>query len=110
MSVSEGFLTYVLEQLEGAGPVTHKKMFGGAGLFAGGPMFGLISSEDRFYLKVDDRNRPDYEARGCEAFNPYKPESNRKPLPYMTVPEDVLEDPDELAVWARKAMAAAEGR
>jgi len=30
-----------------------------------------------------------------------------KGMPYMTVPEDVLEDPDELAVWVRKSVAVA---
>jgi DNA transformation protein len=108
MSVSQGFLEFVLEQLEGAGRVTHKKFFGGAGLYAGGPIFGLIDSDDRFYLKVDDETRGAYEARGSFAFNPYGEESGKKAMNYMSVPDDVLEDPEELTIWARQAMAVAD--
>lgn len=107
MAVSAGYIAYVLEQLERLGPVSARKMFGGAGLYCDGLFFGLIDSGDRFYLKVDDSNRQDYEARGSVPFAPPTPRPMTKAMPYMTVPEDVLEDPDELAVWARKSVAVA---
>lgn len=111
MAASAGTIAFVLEQLERAGPVTAKKMFGGAGLYCEGLFFGLIDSDDRFHLKVDDSNRADYQARGMKAFAPPSPRPMSKAMPYMTVPDDVLEDPEELAVWAKKAMAvAAKGR
>jgi DNA transformation protein len=106
VAVSKSQINYVIGQLERLGPVTFKKMFGGAGLYADGHFFGLITSQDEFYLKVDDANRADFEARGSTYFNPYGV-PDRKPMPYMTVPEDVVEDPDELAAWARKSVAAA---
>jgi len=82
-------------------------MFGGAGLYSEGLFFGLIDSDDRFYPKVDDSNRADFEARGSTPFASPTPRPMSKAMPYMTVPEDVLEDPDELAIWARKAIAVA---
>jgi len=110
VAVSQAYIDYVLEQLERCGPVVSKKFFGGAGLYAGGPIFGLIDSEYRFYLKVDETNRADFEACGSTPFNPYGEDSGKKPMAYMTVPEDVLEDPDELAIWASKAIAVAARR
>ncbi len=107
MAVTQGYIEYVLEQLERLGTVTAKKMFGGAGLYFQGLFFGLIDSGDRFYLKVDDTNRADFETRGSEPFNPPSSRPMGKGMPYMTVPEDVLEDPDELAVWARKSVTVA---
>lgn len=35
MPVSDEYLTYVLEQLKGGGPVQARRMFGGAGLYCG---------------------------------------------------------------------------
>jgi TfoX/Sxy family transcriptional regulator of competence genes len=60
----------VLEQLQGAGPVTAKKMFGGVGLYIDMVFFGLIA-DDVLYLKVDDSNRADYEAEGMKPFKPF---------------------------------------
>lgn len=107
MAVSKGQIDYVRAQLERLGPVTIKKMFGGAGVYADGLFFGLIDSNDVFYLKVDDTNRADYEARGSTLFNPHMKSGRSMTMPYMTVPEDVLEDPEELAQWARKSVAVA---
>jgi DNA transformation protein len=104
MAVSKAYRDYVLEQLERTGPVTFKSMFGGAGLYADGLFFGLISGQDVFYLKVDDDTRPVYQARGCEPFEPFGANAM---MNYFTVPEEVVEDPDELAVWARKSIAVA---
>jgi DNA transformation protein len=107
MAVSAGQIDYVKGQLERLGPVTVKKMFGGAGLYADGLFFGLIDSSDAVYLKVDDTNRADYEAAGSAVFHPRTSGGKTMAMPYMTVPEDVLEDPDALAAWARKAIAVA---
>jgi DNA transformation protein len=104
VGVSKSQIEYVIGQLEKLGPVTAKKMFGGAGLYADGVIFGLIDSQDVFYLKANDSNRADYEERGQTPFNPYG-DDRPAVMPYMTVPEDVLEDPDELAAWARKSVS-----
>ena len=47
------FFGYVEELLAPLGPVSVKRMFGGAGVYAGDVMFALIS-DDQLYLKVDD--------------------------------------------------------
>lgn len=53
MAVSDDFLNYVLDQLSRWGHVTVRRMFGGAGLYRDGKMFGLIA-DDIAYLKADD--------------------------------------------------------
>ena len=104
VAVSEEYLTYVLEQLEGLGPVQARRMFGGAGIYAQRIMFALVA-DDVLYLKVDDANRADFEAAGAEPFQPFPD----KPavMPYYEVPADVLEDSSRLVEWAQKALAAA---
>ena len=70
MSVSDEFLEFLLDQLSGWGGVTARKMFGGAGLYRDGKMFGLIAG-DVAYLKVDDTNRQAFADAGCKPFKPY---------------------------------------
>ena len=105
MASSNQFLDYVREQLQGLSQLTSRRMFGGAGLYSGEVFFGLIY-KDRLYFKTDDATRPEYEARGGEAFRP-RPRFTALKAAYYTVPADVLEDSDELVQWARKAVGAA---
>ena len=53
MSTSASFIEHVKETLAGLGPVSVRRMFGGAGVFADGVMFALIA-DDALYLKADD--------------------------------------------------------
>jgi|SRR6516164_9745724 DNA transformation protein len=103
MSVSQGFLDLVQEQLERVAPVTTKRMFGGVGIYAEGLFFALIA-EDRLYFKVDDSTRPDYERLGMEPFRPF---GEASAMGYYEVPVDVLEDVAQLEPWMRKAIAVA---
>jgi len=104
MSVSADYLTYVADQLASFARVRSRRMFGAIGLYADDIFFALIDN-DTLYFKVDDSNRPDYAARGCEPFRPFADETTS--LSYFTVPPEVIEDSDELKLWARKAHAAA---
>ena len=46
-------------------------MFGGLGLLRT-VIFGMLSSMDGFYLRVDNINQPDYEALTAEPFRQIK--------------------------------------
>lgn len=104
MAVSNDYLDYVTEQLSEFGEIAIRKMFGGAGLYFDGLIFGLVTGSDMFYLKADDSNRVDYESRGMTAFGATE---KSKGMPYWEVPVEVLEDRTELAVWAMKAFEVA---
>jgi DNA transformation protein len=105
LRVSDGFRQFVLDQLEPVSQLVSRAMFGGVGLYSGDIFFGIVAG-DTLYFKVDDRNRPDFEAAGMPPFMPYP--KRTATLQYYAVPIGVLENPDELLVWARKAIAAAE--
>lgn len=104
MPVSNDFLAWVIDQLGGIN-ATSRRMFGGVGLYAYDLFFGLID-DDVLYLKVDDSNRGEYEARGSQPFKPFPDRSST--MQYYAVPADVLEDQDELVAWTRKALSVAE--
>jgi DNA transformation protein len=79
-------------------------MFGGVGIYAGDLFFALIA-DDTLYFKVDDSNRPDFEARGMGPFRPYGDERDK--MQYYEVPAELLDDPEVLGPWAERAIAVA---
>lgn len=104
MRVTDGFRAFVLEQLAGVTAVRARAMFGGVGLYADDVFFGILAA-DTLYMKVDDTNRRRYEAAGLGPFRPYA--DSAMAMPYFQVPVEVLEDPDELATWARASVRVA---
>jgi len=88
------------------GAVTVRRLFGGAGIYAGGVMLGLVY-DGAIYLRVDDESIPDFEREGSRPFT-YARASRRRALPYWRLPERLYDDPDELAVWAARALGIAE--
>jgi DNA transformation protein and related proteins len=107
MAVSPEYQAYVLEQLERVAPVRARRMFGGVGLYSEDLFFALLD-DDRLYFKVDDTNRPDYEALGQQPFDPFK--DGVRLMQYYEVPADLIEDPDDLRPWLDKALAVARGK
>ena len=104
MAYSQAYLDYIIDQLSLFGPVTTKKMFGGAGIFCDGKMFAMVTGDDTFRLKVAEANRADFEAAGMR---PHHSPGKKKGMPYWEVPAAVVEDPTELKVWADKAYQVA---
>ncbi len=92
-------------------PVTVRRMFGGAGLFCEGLMFGLVF-DGAIYLKVDEASIPEFEREGSKPFVYTRAKSpgriGRASLSYWRLPERLYDDPDELAAWAGRALAIAE--
>lgn len=100
MSASDGFLAFVEEQLAQVCDVSHKRMFGGVGLYADGIFFAIID-DDELYFKVDDTTLPKYEERGMDFFRPY---GDERTMSYCQVPAEVLEDTQALSAWVSEAV------
>lgn len=105
MSASKGFIELLKDSMRDLGPVNVRRMFGGAGVYADGVMFGLIA-EDTLYLKGDVETKRDFEAEGLCPFV-YEGRGRKISMSYWRAPERLLDDPDELVVWARTALEAA---
>src|SRR5271167_5063740 len=86
-------------------------MFGGAGIWSEGLMFGLVF-DGAIFLKVDEASIPDFEREGSKPFVYTRAKSKgrvgRASLSYWRLPERLYDDPDELAVWAARALAIAQ--
>jgi DNA transformation protein and related proteins len=100
---------FIRELFAQFGPVTVRRMFNSAGIFADGMMIGLIN-KDAIYLKTDEISIPYFQREGSTPFSYVRAKGGggRVELPYWRLPERLYDDPDELAVWARRAFEAAE--
>jgi DNA transformation protein len=107
MAVGKEFRELVSELLSALGPIGIRNMFGGAGIYCRGIMFGLIM-DDALYFKVDDAERDTYVAAGCQPFTYEGRNGKSIALSYYAVPPWLLDEPDEIATWAGRALAAAE--
>ena len=104
MAARSELLDHLTDQLTPLGDARGRPMFGGYGVYLDGLIIGLIVF-DTFYLKVDDQNRPDFEAAGASPFSYDTRNGVNTITGYWEVPADVLDDSDELRAWALKSLA-----
>ncbi len=107
MPVTKEYRAETMQTLNQVTEVTDRAMFGGVGLYSEGLFFALMDN-DKLYFKVDDSNRPDYEAAGTGPFYPFGEESMI--MQYYEVPESVLDEPQILREWIDKAVAVARAK
>jgi len=103
--VQDSFLDFVIDQLQGLGAVHARSMFGGHGLYLGEIFFAIIY-EGRLYFKTGEENRPDYLAHNMQPFRPSEKQTLKN---YYEVPVDILEDAEQLELWAQKAIRVQAG-
>ena len=81
----------MVDRLSPLGPVTWKKMFGGAGIFLDGKTFALVHHDGFAHLNVNDSNRDRYTSAVSTQFGN---------MPYYSIPEDLLADDGRLLACA----------
>lgn len=106
MATTAGFLAYVVELFAPWAPVQTKRMFGGAGVYRDGRMFGLIA-DDQIYLKVNEAGRASFETAGSRPFVFDTKDGQGITMSYWSLPPEALDDVDTLKVWADRAWDAA---
>jgi len=111
MAESPATLAFAVELFSGMGLVEARRMFGGAGVYTRGVMFGLIDDEV-IYLKVDETLKADLVALGARPWIYTLSKGPKAGLPqetsYWSLPESALDDPDEACAWGQRALAIAE--
>jgi DNA transformation protein len=96
----------IADLFAGLGPVSIRRMFGGKGIYCDGVIFALEVSGE-LMLKADAVSAPDFLAAGCRQWVYANAKSGKQAaMPYWTVPDGALDDPDEMTPWARKALDA----
>jgi DNA transformation protein and related proteins len=106
MAPSAQYKEYVLEQLQPIGPVRAGRFFGGVGLYCEGAQFAMMIG-NCVYFVVDDATRPRYEQAGMQAFSYLTKNGRIQVRRYFQLPQEILEDAEQLRVWANDATVIA---
>jgi DNA transformation protein len=96
----------IVEMFAAFGPVVPRRMFSGFGVFSDGTMFALVA-RGVLYLKADPQTIAAFETEGQGPFTYAAKGGTRSLMSYWRAPDRLYDDPDELAAWARDALAAA---
>jgi DNA transformation protein len=107
------FHEFVSELFAGVGAISIKRMFGGAGVYAEGLMFGLLA-DDVIYIKVDTPLKAELMQENSAPFV-WTPENGPRAgekveMGYWRLPEGALDEPDLAAQWGRKALMVARAK
>lgn len=105
MATSPEYVEWIVDQLSEFAAVETKRLFGGRAILNDNLNFGLIF-EDEFYLKADAVNKAYFEQAGSAQFT-YQKADKTIFVSFWTVPETIIEDKEELAIWANAAFDAA---
>lgn len=99
----DSFKDFVVDQLEGVGDITVRKMFGGFGIYSEGTFFAIIS-DGVLYFKTNEKTRQRYSDAGMDCFCPSEEQVLKN---YFEVPPDILENREEICEWATEAIHSA---
>ena len=98
---------FLIDLFADFGPVTIRKMFSGYGISADGTNFAL-SLRAGLYFRADDQTIPQFEAEGSKPFQYQTRTKTVTVNSYWELPARLFDDSEELAEWARAALAAAQ--
>lgn len=106
MTVSSSLVELLQELLSPLGVIAVRRMFGGAGVYCDGQVFAFIDN-DTLFLKTDEAGRAQFEAEGLGPFTYMTKDGPGTLLSYWRAPERLLDEPDDMLAWARRALAVA---
>ena len=96
----------IIDLFSGLGAVRIRRMFGGKGVYFDGVIIA-VELRGELMLKGDATVAPDYESAGAKQWTyVHSRHGKTVAMPYWTVPDGALDDPDEMTPWAKKAYEA----
>jgi DNA transformation protein len=98
---------HIAELFAAFGPVSVRRMFSGAGLFVDGLMIAIVA-DGVIYLKASSAGTEAFAREGCAPFRYGTKNGEHVLTSYWRMPERLYDDPDDLAQWARAALAVAQ--
>ncbi len=98
---------FLIDLFADFGPVTIRPMFSGFGISADGINFAMALRAGLFF-RADENSIPRFEAEGSKPFSYQTKAKTVTVNSYWQLPARLYDDPEELTVWARAALAAAQ--
>lgn len=104
MAVSDEQIAFVHDLFAGLGPITTRKMFGGLGIYHDGTIFGIVMSDGTLKLKGEGDMPAAYKADGWQPWTYTRKDGAASSMPYWTMPDRLLDDPEAATGWAERAL------
>lgn len=105
MSLSPGEIAFAAELFSGLGDITTRRMMGGLCLYHEGTIFALVHGDGSIWLKGAGEFVAELEAEGCTRWTYTRDTGRSAAMPYWSLPDAALDDPDLACDWARQALA-----
>ncbi len=106
MSLGEADIAFAKELFSDLPNITTRKMFGGLSIYSDGVIFALIKSDAQIMLKSQDAA---FDAKladmGAEKWVYERKDGAQSSMPYWSLPDAALDDPDLATALAREALA-----
>ncbi len=106
MSLNAADIAFVKELFGDIPDLSTRRMFGGLGLYADGVIFALMRSDGQILLKAVTPAFEETLARqGARKWTYTRKSGKDTAMPYWSLPDSALDDPEEAAALARRALA-----
>ena len=93
------------DMFDGLGPVSIRRMFGGKGIYHQGKILAL-EVDGEILLKADKESAGAFEQAGSTQWV-YEGKNKPVKMPYWSIPDEALDDPDEMKKWVFLSYEAA---
>lgn len=105
MSVADADIAFAKELFAGLPNLSTRKMMGGLCLYSEGVIFAIIHSDGRIFLKAQGDFVAEIEALGGERWSYSRPDKPPVNMPYWSLPDAYLDEPEAAQSLARKALS-----
>ena len=79
-------------------------MFGGIAIYSEGTIFAIVMSEGGIRLKAQGDMISRFKDMGLEQWTYQRPGRKPSSMPYWSLPDSALDDPEEASALAREAL------
>lgn len=105
MSLSAEEIAFAKELFSGLGDLSTRRMMGGLCLYHAGTIFAIVHGDGSLWLKGAGDFIAELEAEGCTRWTYTREGGKPTAMPYWTLPDAALDDPEIACDWARRALA-----
>ena len=105
MSLSTEEIAFAKELFADLGAITTRRMMGGLCLYHEGTIFAIVHGDDSIWLKGAGAFIDVLEDEGCTRWTYTRDGGKETAMPYWTLPDAALDDPELACDWARRALA-----
>ena len=104
MSLSDTDAEFAKELFSGLGALTSRKMMGGLCLYLDGTIFAIVHGDGSIWLKAAAQFTSELKAAGSRQWTYQRNGGKETAMPYWSLPESALDDPETACDWAKRAL------